>query len=46
MYSFVMEMDNIGFAEAKAKVCEILGIPNNDTPSKLTKFKEAYNLSY
>lgn len=42
MYSFVMEMDNIGFAEAKAKVCEILGVPNNDTPSKLTKFKEAF----
>lgn len=42
MYNFVMEMDNVGFAEAKAKVCGILGIPNNDIPSKLTKFKEAF----
>ena len=41
MYQFVMEMDNIGFAEAKAKVCEILGVPN-DIPSKLTKFKSAF----
>lgn len=41
MYQFVMEMENIGFAGAKAKVCEILGVPN-DTPSKLTKFKEAF----
>ena len=42
MYQFVMEMENVGFAEAKAKVCEILGVPNNDIPSKLTKFKEAF----
>ena len=42
MYQFVIEMDNVGFAEAKAKVCEILGVPNNDTPDKLTKFKEAF----
>lgn len=42
MYQFVMEIENVGFAEAKAKVCEILGVPNNDTPSKLTKFKEAF----
>ena len=41
MYQFVMEMENVGFAEAKAKVCEILGVPN-DIPSKLSKFKEAF----
>ena len=41
MYQFVMEMENVGFAEAKAKVCEILGVPN-DIPSKLSKFKSAF----
>ena len=42
MYQFVIEMDNVGFAEAKAKVCEILGVPNNDIPSKLTRFKSTF----